>query len=71
MAMILLRTLLIRLALIATETVQGILRGLLIVPPVGNLPARKLGVPMGTFIRYALACLLIPWITARTKTPTP
>jgi hypothetical protein len=55
------------LVLIAVETVHGILRTLLLVPLVGDLPARQIGVPLGSLLLFAVAYLfIIRWIAART-----
>lgn len=52
---------------IAAEMVHGILRGLLLVPLVGDLPARQIGVPVGSLLVFAAAYLCVRWIAARTK----
>jgi hypothetical protein len=39
----------------------------LLVPLVGDLPARQIGVPLGSVLRFAVACLCVRWIAARTK----
>jgi len=66
MAMFLLRAILVWLVMIAAETVHGILRGVLLVPLVGDLPARQIGVLVGSFLIFGVACLFIRWIAART-----
>ena len=65
--MFLLRAFLIWLVIIAAETVHGILRGVLLVPIVGDLPARQIGVLLGSTLIFAVAYLFIRWIAARTK----
>lgn len=65
-AMLLLRALLVWLAVIAAETVHGVLRGLLLVPLVGDLRARQIGVPIGSLIVLAVASLSVRWIAAGT-----
>lgn len=45
LSMVLFRAFLAWLVIIAAETVHGVLRGLLLVPLVGDLPARQIGVP--------------------------
>ena len=65
--MFLLRAILVWLVIIATETVHGILRGVLLVPIVGDLPARQIGVLIGSLLIFGVACLFIRWIAARTK----
>ena len=64
--MVLIRAFLVWLVVIAAETVHGILRGVLIVPLVGDLPARQIGVLIGSLLIFAVACLFIRWIAART-----
>jgi hypothetical protein len=56
--MLLPRVFAVWLVIIAAETVHGVLRGLLLVPFVGDLPARQIGVPIGSLIIFAVASLL-------------
>ena len=63
---LLLRAVLVWLVIIAAETAHGVLRGLLLVPLVGDLPARQIGVPLGSLIILAVAYLFIRWIAAGT-----
>ncbi len=65
LAMFLFRACAVWLVIIAVETVHGILRAVLLVPLVGDLPARQVGVPVGSLLVYAVAFLLIRWIAAR------
>jgi hypothetical protein len=65
--MLLLRAFAVWLVIIAVETVHGILRTMLLVPLVGDLPARQIGVLVGSFLIFAVACLCIRWIAATTK----
>lgn len=65
--MFLLRAILVWLVIIATETVHGILRGVLLVPIVGDLPARQIGVLIGSLLIFGVACLFIRWIAAQTN----
>jgi hypothetical protein len=65
--MLLLRSVAVWLVVIAAETAHGVLRGLLLVPHVGDRPARQIGVPVGSLIVLAVAYLFIRWIAARTK----
>jgi hypothetical protein len=39
----------------------------LLVPLVGDVPARQVGVPTGSLLVFAVACLCVRWIAARTK----
>lgn len=64
---ILLRSLLVWLMIIAAETVHGIVRVVLLVPQVGDLRARQIGVPIGSMIIFAIAWLTIRWIGARSQ----
>lgn len=64
---LLLRAFLIWLVIIAAETGHGILRGLLLVPLVCDLPARQIGVLVGSLVILAVAYLCIRWIAAPTK----
>jgi len=65
--MVLIRAFLVWLVIIAAETIHGILRGVLLVPLVGDLPARQIGVLIGSLLIFGVACLFIRWIAARTK----
>ena len=58
--------LLVWLVVIAAETVHGVLRGLLLVPLVGDLRARQIGIPLGSLLVFAVAYLFIRWIAAGT-----
>ena len=60
------RALLVWLAIIAAETVHGILRQLLLVPLVGDVAARQIGVPVGCLIILAITCACIRWLGSRT-----
>ncbi len=62
-----LRAVAVWLVIIAAETVHGILRGLLLVPLVGDHPARQIGVLIGSLIIFAVAYLCVPWIATPTK----
>jgi hypothetical protein len=64
--MLLLRAFTIWLVIIAVETAYAVLRGLLLVPLVGDLPARQVGVPTGSLLVFAVACLCVRWVAART-----
>jgi hypothetical protein len=63
---LLFRAFLVWLVIIAVETVHGVLRGLLLAPFVGDLPARQIGVPIGSLLIFAVAYLFIRWIAPRT-----
>jgi hypothetical protein len=51
--------------IIVAETVHGVLRQWLLVPVVGDLRARQLGVLIGSVIIFAIAWALARWIDAR------
>jgi hypothetical protein len=52
--------------IIVAETVHGVLRQWLLVPVVGDLRARQIGVLIGSAIIFAIAWALARWIDART-----
>lgn len=56
------RALLAWLALIAVETVHGVLRNLFLVPAVGDLRARQIGVAAGSALVLATGLVFIRWI---------
>ncbi len=55
---------LVWVAIIAAETIHGIARGVLLVPLVGDLRARQIGVLIGSLIIFAITYLTIRWIGA-------
>lgn len=59
------RALLAWVAIIAAESVHGVLRQLFLVPLVGDLRARQIGVVIGSAIIFAIAWLLARWLGAR------
>ncbi len=65
--MVLIRAFLVWLVIIAAETVHGILRGVLLVPIVGDLPARQIGVLIGSLLIFTVAYLFIRWMAAQIK----
>lgn len=54
------------LAIIVAETVHGVLRQLFLVPLVGDLRARQIGVAIGSALIFAVGWWLVRWIGART-----
>ena len=64
--MFLLRALAVWLVIIAVETVHGILRTLLLVPMMGDFPARQISVFTGSLLIFGVTLLFINWIAART-----
>lgn len=61
------RAFLVWLFIIAAETVHGVLRRLLLVPLVGDLPARQIGVLIGVLLILAVAYHCVGWIAAWSK----
>jgi hypothetical protein len=64
---LLLRAFTVWLVIISVETVHAVMRRLLLVPLVGDLPARKIGVPIGSLLIFAVAYFCIRWVAARAK----
>lgn len=54
------------LVIIVAETAHGVLRQLLLMPLVGDLRARQIGVLIGSAIILAIACWLSRWVGAGT-----
>ena len=65
--MFLLRALVVWLVIIAVETAHGILRTLLLVPMMGDFPARQISVFTGSLLIFGVTLLFIKWIAARTR----
>lgn len=61
------RALLVWLAIVVAETIHGILRGLFLVPAIGDLPSRQVGVATGSLIILVIAILASRWLGARTR----
>lgn len=62
----LLRAFAVWLVIIAVETVHGILRTLLLVPIMGDFPARQFSVFTGSLLIFGVTLFLINWIAAKT-----
>ena len=62
-----LRELLAWLVVIAAETAHGVLRGMPLVPHVGDLRARQIDAPVGSIIVLAVASLSARWVAARVR----
>lgn len=56
------------LFIIIAESVNGTLRQLFVAPVVGDLQSRQLGLLVAVGLIFAIACLCIRWIGARTRT---
>jgi hypothetical protein len=61
------RSLAVWLLIIFGETIHGVVRGLFLVPVVGDLRARQIGVVIGSLIILAIASATIRWIGAKTR----
>ncbi len=53
------------LLIVIAESIHGIIRQLFIVPLIGDMPARRVGVLIGSAIIFAIAWACIRWIGAR------
>jgi hypothetical protein len=56
------------LIIIFAEIIHGVLRGLFLVPVVGDFESRQIGVFTGSFIILIIACKTVRWIGAKIKT---
>ena len=54
------------LMIVVAESIHGILRQLWLTPLLGDLPARQIGILVGSGIIFAITWLSIRWIGART-----
>ena len=54
------------MAMMLAETGQGVVREIFIAPIIGAVPARQLGVLLGSLIVLAIAWLTARWVNART-----
>ncbi len=61
------RSLAVWLLIILAETVHGIVRAVSLVPVVGDLRARQIGVLIGSVIILAIATGSIKWMGAKTR----
>jgi hypothetical protein len=53
------------LLIVIVESIHGIIRQLFIAPVIGDLPARQVGVLIGSAIIFAIAWACIRWTSAR------
>lgn len=60
------RASIIWLAMMAAESVHGAVRAALLVPTIGDLRARQIGVAIGSAIILAIATVTSRWLGART-----
>lgn len=56
------KALLVWLGIIFVETIHGVLRAIVLVPIVGDLRARQLGVPIGSLLILIVSILTITWL---------
>jgi hypothetical protein len=52
--------------IVLAESIHGTLRQLFVAPVLGDLPARQVGVLVGSAIVFAIAWLTIRWVGTRT-----
>lgn len=64
--MVWLRAIALWLAIILAESLHGMLRARFLVPELGEIPARQVGVAAGSVIVLVIAWLGIRWLGART-----
>ena len=67
MPKLVLRAVLVWIGIIGIETVHGILRTVLLVPVIGDFPARQVSVVTGSALIFGVAFLFIRWIRAGTN----
>jgi hypothetical protein len=60
------RAVVVWLVLIGAEVLHGILRARFLVPAVGEVRARQVGVGSGSLLNLGIACLFARWLGART-----
>jgi hypothetical protein len=61
------RALLAWLVIIVAESVHGTLRTLYLAPAIGDFPARRVGVFIGTALVFVIALAFTRWIGARSR----
>jgi hypothetical protein len=62
-----LRALFVWLVIIVAESVHGTLRTLYLAPALGDFPARRVGVLIGTALIFVVALAFTRWIGARSR----
>jgi hypothetical protein len=60
------RAIAVWLVLIGAEMIHGIVRSLVLMPRIGDKPARQIGVFTGSLVNLGITHLFIEWIGART-----
>lgn len=58
------RALVVWVAIIVVETIHGVIRQTFIAPAVGDLPARQIGVFVGSVLILVIAWLFADWLRA-------
>ena len=61
-----LRVLAVWIVIVLAESINGTIRQLFITPRIGDLPARQFGVLTASAIIFAIACVFVGWMKART-----
>ena len=64
--MLLVRALVVWVGLMIVEAIHGALRAAWLVPRIGDLPARRVGVVVGSLLILLVALLTIRWLGPRT-----
>jgi hypothetical protein len=59
------RAVIVWLVIIIAESIHGVLRQVFLAPLVGDLPARQIGVVVGSLIIFAVALASSRWLDAR------
>src|SRR5688500_5722767 len=63
------RAIAVWLVLMIAESVHGVLRGVALVPAVGDFRSRQFGVLTGSLLIVGIACLFIRWIQTKESGP--
>lgn len=58
------RAMVVWFVIVLVESIHGIVRQLFIAPVIDDLPARQLGVPVGSLLVLAIAWVFIRWLGA-------
>jgi len=64
--MLAVRTLVVWVGLMIVEAIHGALRAAYLIPRIGDLPARRVGVVVGSLLILVVAFLTIRWLGPRT-----
>ena len=63
------RAIAVWLVLIGAEMIHGIVRSIVLMPPIGDKRARQIGVFTGSLMNLGITHVFIRWIGARTTRP--